>query len=67
VKQMTDDDYKEFNEYLKCLQGRFILSLNDCGFVRKTFRGFHTENVVTRYSMANRQNKRVTELMIKNF
>jgi DNA adenine methylase len=67
VQCLGDSDFIEFKDLLKNLKGKFILSLNDDSFIRKTFRYFKIETIDTRYTMNSKGNKKVSELLIKNF
>jgi len=67
IQCLTDQDFVEFKDLLKQLKGKFILSLNDDSFVRETFKDFIISTVDTRYSMNSKENKKVSELLIRNF
>lgn len=67
VQCLGDSDFIEFKDLLKQLKGKFILSLNDDSFVRETFRDFKIVTIDTRYSINSKDNKKVSELLIKNF
>ncbi len=62
------DDFDKLQSILTGIKGKFIMSINDTGPIRKTFGGFRIEKVKTTYSVAggNKQ-KGVTELLVKNF
>ena len=47
------EDYEELAAFLAGMAGRFILSLNDCPDVRRTFKAFRIRRVTTTYSTAN--------------
>jgi DNA adenine methylase len=62
------DDFLKLRDILADIKGRFILSINDVGEIRKLFKQFHIESVATTYSAggANKK-KKVTELLVSNF
>lgn len=66
----TPQDHVRLNETLKNTKGKFILSYNDCDFVRGLYRGFNIEeisrcaNLKTRYANLGH---RYNELIIKNY
>ena len=66
-QSLNQDDFREMNSVLAEIKGKFILSLNDCNFIRKTFKAFKVEVVETSYSMRNGKNWKVKELIIRNF
>ena len=59
-------DFARMAELLRAIQGRFLLSLNDCAEVRELFGVFRIEVVNTRYSANVRSTRRVNELLISN-
>lgn len=64
------DDFIDLARTLKNIKGRFIMTLNDDVFVRKTFEGFILRPIHTRYSVcrqAKPRGRKVQELLIKNF
>jgi DNA adenine methylase len=62
------DDFMKLRDILAGINGRFILSINDVGEIRKLFKQFYIEGVTTTYSAggANKK-KKVTELLVSNF
>jgi DNA adenine methylase len=62
------EDFKVLRDLLKCIKGKFILSINDVPEIRELFRGFNIEVVETSYSAggANKK-KRVTELLVMDY
>ncbi|MBI1214564.1 MAG: DNA adenine methylase [Alphaproteobacteria bacterium] len=61
------DEFAQMAVILNGIKGRFILSLNDCAEVRKTFAGFHLLPVKTVYTISGHaQPKKVGELLISN-
>ena len=63
----TRGDFAQLAKILRGLKGRFLLSLNDRAEVRRTFEGFHLDQVETRYSVgAADQKAPVAELIISD-
>lgn len=68
--EFPKDDHKRLNEVLRRVKGKFILSYNDCEYIRELYRGFKIEevsrghNLVGRYSDRGRSYK---ELIIRNY
>lgn len=63
------EDHKHLNRVLKDVKGLFILSYNDCEFVRKMYKGFSITGVSRNNLLpANPKNKKeFKELIITNF
>ncbi|HLG56862.1 MAG TPA: DNA adenine methylase [Vicinamibacterales bacterium] len=62
----TDDQFEELAAALRSLQGRFLLSINDCPKSREWFAGFHSRTVELTYT-STRVPRRFTELLIANY
>lgn len=72
-----EDDYgkglfprTEFNrmaDMLTRIQGNFLLSINDTPEIREIFADFPYEEVQTTYSVSQKQNRKVGELIYRNF
>ncbi len=66
----TPADHVRLNEKLKTIKGKFLLSYNDCDFVRELYKGFTIEevsrndNLRTRYESLGHT---YHELLIKNY
>jgi len=62
------EDFTRLRCVLSCIQGRFIMSINDVPEIRELFGDFLIEKVLTSYTMpgAHKQ-KRVTELLVRNY
>ena len=58
------EDFARMAEILRCLKGRFILSLNDRPEVRELFKSFVIEAVETTYTANAKATRRVGELLI---
>lgn len=67
VQSFTDDDYIAFRDCLEGVKGKFILSINDDEFIRRTFSGFKIEGIETLYSLSAKGTTKAKELLIKNF
>lgn len=58
------DEFAELADRLKDLKGTFLLSINDRPEVRRLFEGFSIEALPTTYSVSQRGNSKVGELLI---
>lgn len=61
------DEFTAMSDQLAGLQGKFILSLNDCPEVREIFGAFELRAVETTYSIARSESQKVGEVLISNF
>ena len=62
------EDFNRLRTLLGGLQGKFIMSINDRSEIRKLYRGFSIDEVGTTYTAGGGgTQKRVTELLIRNF
>jgi len=61
------DDHYALKESLQAIQGRFLLSLNDCEEARDMYRNFHFETIETVYTVAATHSKKARELLISNY
>ena len=65
------DDHKRLYKSLKRLKGRFLLSYNDCGFIRELYKDFKiVESGKINYTLGSnfhKQRKTVSELFIMNY
>jgi DNA adenine methylase len=64
--EYCDIDLDELKQILTCIKGKFLLSLNDSGRVRNLFNEFTIDVIPTQYA-GRAKDKKVTELIIKNF
>lgn len=66
----TQEQHEQLNQMLKNLKGKFILSYNDCEYIRQLYKDFNIDevsrnnNLVSRYDDKEQQYK---ELIIKNY
>jgi len=58
------DDFAEMATRLAAIEGKFLLSLNDCEGVRDTFGAFTFEEVSPTYTAGTKSAKAVNELVI---
>lgn len=61
-------EFAEMAERLRCMQGRFLLSINDCPEIREIFSNFDVEKVDVMYSLSKKAAGRGKrgELIISN-
>lgn len=60
------EDYSAMAGALRCIRGRFLLSINDVPEIREIFSGFALEEVQTTYSVAKGKRTTANELIISN-
>lgn len=58
---------RQIADAVRGLRGKWLLSYNDHRDVRRAFKGYKIEKFETQYSMDEHSNKRVTELLIRNY
>ena len=63
----TDDDFRELEQRLHRIRGKFILSLDDHPEVRRLFREFRIQRAEISYTAQRNVGKRFGELLITNF
>ncbi len=61
-----DSDFAVLADRLRCIRGKFLLSINDCGLVRQLFGDFTIRPVSLAYT-SSRAVPTATELLISNF
>lgn len=61
------DRFAAMAAQLACLQGKFLLSLNDHPAVREIFGAFHIRDVKTTYTIGQDGGKPVSEVIIANY
>lgn len=66
-KSWKREDYEAFNELLKGIKGKFMISLNVSEYFKELFKGYNIELVNTTYSVQKRSPRKVEELLITNF
>lgn len=64
-------DYEEMNTLLKNIKGKFMLTINDSAYIRKTFKGFHFKGITLKRKEEGRREgagkKDRKELIITNY
>lgn len=67
--QFTTDDHLRLNNTLKNIKGKFILSYNDCEFIRALYKDFNISEVTRNNSLRNKYDgeKEYCELIITNY
>ena len=63
----TDDDFRQLEQGLHTVRGRFILSLDDHPDVRQLFRNWTIKGVELSYTAQKKVGKRYSEVLISNF
>ncbi|MCI8503682.1 MAG: DNA adenine methylase [Hungatella sp.] len=62
------EDHLELKRLLEGIKGKFILSYNDCDYIRKLYRGYNIVEVERVHSLIQKNTKpRYQELIIKNY
>jgi DNA adenine methylase len=65
--RFTEDDFRQLEERLHSIRGKFVLSLNDLPEVRDLFKGFNLREIDIAYTAQQKAGKRYPELLITNF
>ncbi len=60
------EDFQKLAHQLRCIKGRFLLSINDAPEIREIFAGFKVEEASLNYTVNTKGQKRVQELVISN-
>jgi len=64
---LSEADFVKFEERLRQVRGKFVLSLNDAPEVRALFRRFAIRQIALPYTSQRKAGKRFRELLITNF
>lgn len=68
VKHFTEENFIEFEEILRNMKGKFLLTINDDDFIRDLFsKSYRIEETRTRYSVTQETKKHFKELYIMNY
>lgn len=68
VDGFTPEDHVRLKAALNKIKGRFILSYNDCGYIRELYDGYRVIEVDRANSLGRRNDKlRYKEVLIKNY
>ncbi len=68
--QFAQEDHERLCRVVKNLKGKFILSYNDCGFVRELYKDFIIEGVERNHNLTSRYSdgdRRYGEVIIRNY
>lgn len=66
--KFAEEDHIELKEMLDNIKGKFILSYNDCDFIRKLYKGYNIIEVSREHNLLlAKGGRRYLELIIKNF
>jgi len=68
--EFGQEDHIRLHKVLSSLKGRFILSYNDCDFIRELYKGFRIETICRNHNLVARFNDRegrYNELIIRNY
>lgn len=65
----TKDDHKRLRDTLKEIKGKFLLSYNDCEYIRDLYKDFYVESTTRSNNLAIRYDKtsEFAELLISNY
>lgn len=66
VGSFTKEDHERLCNTLKNIKGKFVLSYNDCEYVRKLYNDFNIIEV-SRFNNLSNKNNSFNELIIKNY
>lgn len=62
------EDHVRLKEALDVLKGKFVLSYNDCEYIRELYRGYHIIEVERLHNLVMKERKpKYKELLIKNY
>ena len=63
------EDFIELANKLKNVKGKFLMTINDCGFTRDTYKDFNLCSIDTIYCCGSRMNgiAKQTELLVSNY
>lgn len=62
------EDHEKLREALGRLKGRFLLSYNDCGYIRELYSGYNIKEVERMHSLVQGERRPLyRELLIKNY
>jgi DNA adenine methylase len=63
----TMSEHERLYNALKGIQGKFVLSYNDCEVARHLYRDYNIKELKTTYGLHAKERIQATELLIKNF
>ena len=62
-----EEDHIKLRDILRDIKGRFILSYNDCAFIRELYSDFYIEEVERNNNLVKDGDSRYKELIIRNY
>ena len=68
--QFTQQDHERLHEVLGRVKGKFLLSYNDCEYIRNLYRDYIIEEVHRNHNLINRYSEKdntYCELLIRNY
>ncbi|WP_349239052.1 DNA adenine methylase [Petroclostridium sp. X23] len=68
--KFSTDDHIRLNNTLQQVKGKFLLSYNDCEYIREMYKNFTIEEIHRNHNLINRygdKNNTYCELLIKNY
>jgi DNA adenine methylase len=68
--KFSEEDHTRLNDCLKNIKGKFILSYNDCEFIRDLYKNFNIDGVQRNHNLVGRykdRNRKYSELIIRNY
>lgn len=68
--QFSKEDHMRLHEVLRNIKGKFILSYNDCEFVRDLYKDFNIDEVQRNHNLVGKykgREHRYSELIIRNY
>lgn len=67
VHWFTEQDHIDLHKAVCDLQGKWLMTINDCSFYREHYRHYHIKEKVKAYSVANKKQREHGELIISNY
>lgn len=67
LAKFTQEDHLRLRGILQGIQGRFILSYNDCEFIQEQYRRYNIIKVDRAHNLKTKEKARYHEVIIKNF
>lgn len=62
------EDHVRLKEALDAIKGKFVLSYNDCEYIRELYAGYHTVEVERMHNLVKKEKRpKYKELIIKNY
>ncbi|ADK16146.1 Modification methylase DpnIIA [Clostridium ljungdahlii DSM 13528] len=68
--KFSKGDHIRLSDYLKNVKGKFILSYNDCEFIRDLYKNFNIDEVQRNHNLVGKysgRNHKYSELIIRNY